>query len=319
MAQLTDRQILLLKDKLDVNRVGKDGKGFNHLQAWDVRRYLTRVFGFTGWGEEITDVTLISERAVPVAKSDDRFKYTVIYRVTTRLTVYDVDGAFLTSFSGTAVGDAINQNALGDAHDLALKTAASQALKRAAHNLGDQFGLSMYNGGDTRPVVNWSVAYPKPGPITADEPVKGDPTEADAELDRRIDQAVSEPVQDRSEPSGPVSPGKEAQDRVNGLAVQSGTGQPEAVNGDSSPTVAELEYAVAYGPDDVSSAALAALDQLAVNAKVVAYNEMRATAVRVGFFEQLPGQFVSSFGIDIMSGTTEQYREATRIMNGGQP
>ena len=36
---------------------------------------------------------------------------------------------------------------------MAIKTAESDALKRAASNLGDQFGLSLYNNGSSAPVV----------------------------------------------------------------------------------------------------------------------------------------------------------------------
>lgn len=36
-------------------------------------------------------------------------------------------------------------------------TAESQALKRCAINLGDQFGLSLYRSGRTEPVVNWTM------------------------------------------------------------------------------------------------------------------------------------------------------------------
>jgi hypothetical protein len=41
----------------------------------------------------------------------------------------------------------------GDVHDMAIKTAESQALKRCATNLGDQFGLSLYRNGSADPVV----------------------------------------------------------------------------------------------------------------------------------------------------------------------
>ena len=36
---------------------------------------------------------------------------------------------------------------------MAIKTAETDAFKRAAINLGDQFGLSLYNGGSTSPAV----------------------------------------------------------------------------------------------------------------------------------------------------------------------
>lgn len=284
MAQLTDRQVKLLASPIDPGRVARDGKGFNHLQVWDIRRYLTRVFGFAGWGEDITDVTLISERHTP--NGTDRFKHTVIYRVTSKLSLYATDGTLLTSYSGSAVGEAINQPSLADAHDLALKTAASQALKRAAHNLGDQFGLSLYNGGDTRPVVNWSVAYPKDEPVQPDPPVKADPedqdvAQADAELDSRIEQAVSTPVQNRPEPSTPAN-----------------STVPQAI---------EMEPGAYLNPAAMLDPTMTA-----------AWQEMLATAERIGFTDGLPAQFRSSFGVHLSQGTTEHYREATRIMNGEQ-
>ena len=47
----------------------------------------------------------------------------------------------------------------GDAHDMAIKTAETQALKRAAINLGDQFGLSLYKKGSTGPLVRKIVGF----------------------------------------------------------------------------------------------------------------------------------------------------------------
>jgi recombination DNA repair RAD52 pathway protein len=56
------------------------------------------------------------------------------------------------SYTEAAVGSAqLPQR--GEAHDMAVKTAESDALKRAAINLGTQFGLSLYNNGSMRDVV----------------------------------------------------------------------------------------------------------------------------------------------------------------------
>lgn len=46
----------------------------------------------------------------------------------------------------------------GEAHDMAVKTAESDAFKRAAINLGDNFGLSLYNNGSVAPVVRATIA-----------------------------------------------------------------------------------------------------------------------------------------------------------------
>jgi hypothetical protein len=43
---------------------------------------------------------------------------------------------------------------------MAIKTAESDAFKRAAINLGDQFGLSLYNNGSTQPVVKQTLVAP---------------------------------------------------------------------------------------------------------------------------------------------------------------
>jgi hypothetical protein len=44
---------------------------------------------------------------------------------------------------------------------MAIKTAESDALKRAAINIGDQFGLSLYNNGSTTPVVVKTLVAPE--------------------------------------------------------------------------------------------------------------------------------------------------------------
>ncbi|WP_367880534.1 Rad52/Rad22 family DNA repair protein [Salinispora arenicola] len=49
---------------------------------------------------------------------------------------------------------------MGDCHDNAIKTAVSQGLKRCAVNLGDQFGLGLYNGGGVDAVVVRTVVDP---------------------------------------------------------------------------------------------------------------------------------------------------------------
>ena len=46
----------------------------------------------------------------------------------------------------------------GEAHDMAIKTAESDALKRAAINLGTQFGLSLYDEGSMKDVVGMTLA-----------------------------------------------------------------------------------------------------------------------------------------------------------------
>lgn len=174
-AQLTTQQIDFLLRGVHGSRVGKDGKGFAHLEAWDVRRHLIRVFGFGGYDTEQQEMTLVSQVEHPPSGGRGKSRWTVIYRATVVLRV-KVGGVELGHWHGTASGDATNQPSLADAHDLAMKTADSQAFKRAAVNLGDQFGMSLYNGGSLEPVVLRSLAYvSEPVAESEDSPVRPEP------------------------------------------------------------------------------------------------------------------------------------------------
>jgi len=178
--RLTAPQLRLLHRGLDPKRVGKDDKGHAHMEAWDITRYLLRVFGFGGYDTENRELALVKEIEIPGQGQNARSRWTVVYRAQVRLVVKDVTGREIGHWDGEAVGDSYNQPKIGDAHDMAMKTAASQALKRAAKNLGDQFGLSLYNNGSPAPVVGFSAAHPpvewekvaEPLPEPDDPPVK---------------------------------------------------------------------------------------------------------------------------------------------------
>jgi hypothetical protein len=73
-----------------------------------------------------------------------------------RLTVRDPDGREMCHFEDGSTATAQNQT-LGDAHDLAMKSAISLAKKRTAINLGDQFGLSLYNKGQVSALVKGTL------------------------------------------------------------------------------------------------------------------------------------------------------------------
>lgn len=146
---LRANQVEQLLKGINPSRVGKDGKGFAHLEAWDVRAHLIRIFGFAKWSQELIELEPIFETSV---EKDGKTRWTVAYRATVRLTIYtgDLEDAVYTE---AAVGDSQNNPSRADAHDMAIKTAESQAFKRCAINLGDQFGLSLYNNGGTASVV----------------------------------------------------------------------------------------------------------------------------------------------------------------------
>jgi hypothetical protein len=176
---LSDYQLKTLFAPVNPQRIGQV-RGMAHMEAWDIRRQLIRIFGFGGYTTETLALDLVAERET---KQGERSRWTVVYRAQIRLTVYGPDRQVLGSWDDGAAGDSVNQPSLGDAHDMAMKTALSQALKRCATNLGDQFGLSLYNNGSPAPVVNWSAAHPPKEtdttvapPLNDDPPVQPEPT-----------------------------------------------------------------------------------------------------------------------------------------------
>ncbi|MFG3244177.1 Rad52/Rad22 family DNA repair protein [Streptomyces sp. NPDC048157] len=187
-ARFSPYQLRMLHGGINGNRV-RNLRGMSHLEAWDVRRQLIRIFGFGGFDIETIGLDLVSERET---KQGERSRWTVVYRAQVRLILKNSTGTAIAYFDDGAAGDSVNQPSLGDAHDMAMKTAFSQALKRCAVNLGDQFGLSLYNDGSQDPVVVFSAAHPPqewkpqaqpPEPEPEDPPVRPEPSAQEAQND----------------------------------------------------------------------------------------------------------------------------------------
>ena len=143
--QLAADQRERLLRPVNPNRVSRKGK-FSYLAQHDVRAMLIRIFGFGRFDLEVLDTVLAFE-------SEDAGRWNVAYRVTARLTIYSREGLPVATYVENAIVEAQNQPQRGEAHDQALKSAASDAMKRCAMNLGDQFGLSLYNNGSTKAFV----------------------------------------------------------------------------------------------------------------------------------------------------------------------
>lgn len=166
MPYLTPQQWKQLLQPIHPRRVLKDGKGMNHVSQQDVTAHLTRLFGFGGFDTQVLSLECIFEdpRVDPpsgegtkdsplvVPQITVRTRWNVAYRCMFRLTVKDRNGDVLAVYEDGATGDAQNL-VRHEAHDLAMKSAISTAKKRCAINLGDQFGLSLYNKGQMTAIV----------------------------------------------------------------------------------------------------------------------------------------------------------------------
>lgn len=151
---LTYAQYEQLMKPLNPARVAKRsqaGREFSYLEAWDVKAHLIRIFGFLGFSADVQEASLIFEENV-------NGKWNVGYKVVLRLSIgKEYPEA---TYTEAAVGSATLPSR-GDAHDMAIKSAESDALKRAAINLGTQFGLSLYDNGSTKDVVMATLVHPE--------------------------------------------------------------------------------------------------------------------------------------------------------------
>lgn len=204
--RFTAEQWDLLLRPLNPERVN-ERDGNDYLEQWDIRRWLTRIFGFGGWDEESRELACIREHGVE--QPNGKWRWWISYRAQTRLTVRDQWGREIGHWDGSAADEKANQPGHGDAHHNAMTSAQSTALKRAAINLGDAFGLSLYvkdRAAKRLPVIGWvAINPPQEKPETAeavsapereqieDEPTGQDPAAAaEAQADgyaQLVDQA----------------------------------------------------------------------------------------------------------------------------------
>jgi recombination DNA repair RAD52 pathway protein len=209
---ITDEQRAQLLRPINPVRV-KSRDGLAYIEAYDVRAMLTRIFDFGGWSAELVDLHMLYEQPTETKGRNGqpgRPAFKVAYRATVRLSV---PGAVYTE---AAVGESLMPDfKRGDAHDMAVKTAESQALKRCAVNLGDQFGISLYNGGSMQPLIRRVI-------LAADLP-------ADKGLDEHLDELAAEDVriEEEAEARAPLPMEPEKRTRVKATAKNQLPGMDE--------------------------------------------------------------------------------------------
>ena len=186
---LSEQQVAQLLRPINPLRVSRNQDGQSHVEAYEIRAHLNRVFGFGRWSGDVLNMDLLYERDTMLKKwkpeDPDKPGVEVAYRCLYRLTVNAPSGAVLATYTEGAVGSGAPQPTYkrADAHDFAAKTAESQALKRCAMNLGDQFGLSLYRNGSTQPLV---VGVLNPAPKPAEDTQAGDEEKAKEDVTEHI-------------------------------------------------------------------------------------------------------------------------------------
>jgi hypothetical protein len=128
-----------------------------------------RIFGFDGWDRETIEQRCIAAREL-------RGTTLAIYSARVRLTVRAAGAIIVREGSGT--GEA-RSSAAGEAHEVALKAAETDATKRALTTFGKPFGLALYLNGrklnGRSPRSHAEQAYPSPS--TPDQPIEAPPAD----------------------------------------------------------------------------------------------------------------------------------------------
>lgn len=120
----------------DIRKREINGRELSYIEGWHAIAEANRIFGFDGWNRETLETRCILSR-------EYRGEFNVIYIAKIRITVRAESDLIIREGFGT--GDA-KAGSVGEAHDKAIKTAETDATKRALATFGKPFGLSLYVG-----------------------------------------------------------------------------------------------------------------------------------------------------------------------------
>jgi DNA recombination protein Rad52 len=134
----TDNQVRLLKAKLDPTHIrtrSSNGINLSYVEGWHAIAEANRIFGYEGWDRRTIRTSCVWTE---VRGGSHRTAYVAKVRVTVRAG----DVKIVREGSGTCEACALTP---GQAHELALKGAETDATKRALATFGNPFGLALYD------------------------------------------------------------------------------------------------------------------------------------------------------------------------------
>ncbi len=138
----SDTQTRQLRAKLDGKHVKSrkaNGTTLHYVEGWHVIAEANRVFGFDAW-----DRRTLTTRCIWTGMNDKH--YATAYTARVRIRVRAGDITIVREGSGTGEGRALTP---GEAHEIALKSAETDATKRALATFGNRFGLALYDRAQT--------------------------------------------------------------------------------------------------------------------------------------------------------------------------
>ncbi len=134
----SDTQTRQLRAKLDGKHVRTrraNGATLHYVEGWHVLDEANRIFGFDAW-----DRRTLSTRCIWTGMREKH--YATAYSAKVRIRVRAGDVIIVREGSGTGEGRGATP---GEAHEIGLKSAETDATKRALATFGNRFGLALYD------------------------------------------------------------------------------------------------------------------------------------------------------------------------------
>ena len=149
------KQLAFLRRDLDTQVVRTreaNGRELSYLEGWYVLSEANRIFGFDGWSRETLETKCVLAR-------ENRGSFLAVYVARVRITVHAGGAVIVREGHGSGEG---RGSAPGEAHDVAVKAAETDATKRALATFGKPFGLELYRNGKAAPAVKATALEPNP-------------------------------------------------------------------------------------------------------------------------------------------------------------
>src|SRR5262249_50051316 len=135
---LSDMQLRPLRAKLDARHIRTrkaNGTDLHYVEGWHVISEANRIFGYDAWDRRTVATKCVSS-------SGNGQHHFAAYTAKVRITVRAGDIIIVREGSGTGEGSGLTP---GQAHEIALKSAETDATKRALATFGNPCGLALYD------------------------------------------------------------------------------------------------------------------------------------------------------------------------------
>jgi hypothetical protein len=150
---LTEWQIRRILNAVSQDRI-EAKQGLSYVPQQEVRAELTRTFGAGNWDSHVHDQKMLYETSQPgTGTKSDKTYWVVAYSCAVTLRIRSYEGLPIAEFTEYHAEENAPQPNRGEAHVLAMTSASSYALRRAAIGIGDNMGLHLYNKGSLSPII----------------------------------------------------------------------------------------------------------------------------------------------------------------------